>query len=183
MLYGMVFEHLPDMDCLVGSMNEQMMKFFIQGMRYGIVVLLTVAGCSSRDPVSTFRTETQEILLHDAGRVFLASTDPATIREARIDGDLLTLNIAYTGGSQTHDFQLYAYKVFLESYPAQSDIFLSHGARGDEGDAVIETHLKFDLSPLKDLYNSWYRDGGPLLLRIHEPGDTANFKFLMAYEF
>jgi hypothetical protein len=152
-------------------------------MRYGIVVLLMVAGCSRRDPLSTFRTETQEILLFDAWGTVLGAADPATIREARIDGDILTLNVTYTGGSQTHAFQLYAYKVFLESYPAQSDIFLSHGARGDEGDAVIETHLKFDLSPLKDLYNSWYRDGGPLLLRIHEPGDTANFKFLMAYEF
>lgn len=152
-------------------------------MRYGIVVLLMVAGCSRRDPLSTFRTETQEILLFDAWGTVLGATDPATIREARIDGDRLTLKVTYRGGNQTHVFQLYAHKMFLESYPAQSDIFLSHGARGDEGDTVIETHLKFDLSPLKDLYNSWYRDGGPLLLRIHEPGDTANFKFLMAYEF
>ena len=152
-------------------------------MLYGMVVLLTVAGCNRRDPLSTFRTETQEIVLHDAGRVFLASTDPATIREARIDGDRLMLKVAYTGGSQSHDFQLYGYKIFLESYPVQSDIFLTHDARGDEGDAVNVINLKFDLSPLKDLYNSWYRDGGPILLRIHEPGDTANFRILIAYEF
>ena len=180
---GIVFDHLPSMDYLNGSRNEHSMKTFNQGMRYGIIVLLIVAGCSRRDPLSTFRIETQEIILIDAWETVLGAIDPATIRDARIDGDRLTLKVAYKGGNQIHVFQLYAYKIFMESYPAQSAIFLSHGARGDEGDSLIVTNLKFDLSPLKDLYNSWHRDGGPLLLRIHEPGDTANFKFLIAYEF
>lgn len=108
--------------------------------------------------------------------------DDVTIEGASIEGDLLTLDVAYGGGCRTHQFRLYGSNGFMESYPVQARVILSHNANGDHCEALIRHDIVFDLSPLKQSYQRGYQDDGPVLLRITGPGTDEPLRPLPVYE-
>ena len=122
------------------------------------------------------------ILFHDISSINLA-VDPANIQGASMDGDRLSLRVTYSGGCWAHELDLYGSTAFLESYPVQADVFLSHDAKDDPCDALIREQLFYDLLPLKQAYHQAYGPEGPLLLRIHEPGATEPVRPLVRYDF
>lgn len=150
---------------------------------FSAIVFLLTSRCDQQDPVSALQEEVQEVILFDNRNVFSSTEDPASIQEASIQGDQLSLKVTYSGGGKKHDFTLFASEGFLESSPVQAELFLSHYAHGDSCEALITEELLFNLSPLKKLYKSMYQDNGPILLRIYEPGETDSFKVLIIYEF
>lgn len=150
---------------------------------FSAIVFLLSSCCDQKDPVSTLQEEVQEVILIGSRNVFFSSEEPASIQEASIQGDKLSLKVSYSGGGEKHDFTLFASEGFLESSPVQAELFLFHDAHGDSCEALITEELLFDLSPLKKLYKSMYQDDGPILLRIYEPGETDSFKVLIIYEF
>jgi len=127
--------------------------------------------------------EAEEIILFDDISSIHLATDSATINEVSIDGDQLHLEVTYSGGCATHEFELYGSRVLLESYPVQAEILLSHDANDDPCDAITTEELVFDLLPLKQAYLQAYVDEGPILLRIHEPGATEPIQPLARYDF
>ena len=146
------------------------------------MLLMASIQCDHKDPVSASDADVKAIILFEGWDVF-AAMDAAVIKEASIEKDRLRLRVEYSGGDVEHDFELYASKSFLESYPVQADLFLFHDAKGDGAEAIIFDELLFDLSPLKSYYIELYGGGGTLILRIHEPGMRSNFKMLLTYEF
>jgi hypothetical protein len=102
---------------------------------------------------------------------------------AFISSDVLTLFVQYGGGCKPHDFRLFGSRRFLESYPVQADVFLSHNANGDACKALISDSLRFSLQRLKETYQMYYGEKETILLRFHEPGKQEPLMPLIRYEF
>ena len=89
------------------------------------------------------------------------------IDEVAIDADTLEIVVTYPGGCEEHEFQLIAWSYFMESYPVQANILLSHNANGDTCEAAITEELRFDLSPLKWEYQDAYQvESDTIILRL-----------------
>ena len=90
-----------------------------------------------------------------------------------IEDDTLTLTVSYGGGCETHDFTLVASGVFMESYPVQLGVSLTHDANGDMCEAYLTAEYEFDLTPIKTLYQEAYReDAGTIVLRLQDAPET-----------
>jgi len=84
-----------------------------------------------------------------------------------ITGDVLTLNVSYSGGCEAHEFTLVTSGVFLESNPVQLQAILAHNANGDNCEAWITETYHFNLSALKTRYQKAYRtETGTIVLGI-----------------
>lgn len=93
--------------------------------------------------------------------------DRYEIIQARIIKDTLYFKVSYSGGCNDHDFRLVANNYFMESFPVQAGLFLSHEDYDDACDAIITKELYFDLSPLKgEYYNSYGNSTDPIILNI-----------------
>jgi hypothetical protein len=149
------------------------------------MLLIVSAGCDVGDPCRTSCDPDagDGIIMFDDMDDITLHTDQATITVIGIVGNTLCLTVQYSGGCRDHEFELYGMNAFLESYPPQAPIYLSHDANGDACEALITTELEFDLTPLRNAYQRVYDDDGPVLLRILEPGATDPVKPLVLYEF
>jgi hypothetical protein len=66
--------------------------------------------------------------------------------------------------------------VFMESEPVQAGLFLRHESNDDMCEAYITETKKFDLTPIKELYQQMYGPHGSIQLDLFEyfidqPGD------------
>lgn len=89
--------------------------------------------------------------------VFIDSTDLAswkrdacTISNVSICSDVITVQVSYSGGCKTHEFNL----LVLEerSTESHSRLVLSHNSNDDGCEAAITRELHFDLTPLKQAF-------------------------------
>ena len=96
-------------------------------------------------------------------------TDAYTINAATLQGDMLTINVSYGGGCETHVFTLVAEERFLESFPVQLRVSLAHNANGDTCEAWLTEDYHFDLTPLKEAYQQGYQtDEGTIVLHLKD---------------
>ncbi|HLV20413.1 MAG TPA: hypothetical protein VKZ49_06020 [Polyangiaceae bacterium] len=94
-------------------------------------------------------------------------TDPIDIRRSHFEGDTLVLDVFYSGGCAEHEFGVCYRSSFLESHPVQGSIELIHDARGDACEAGVERELRFDMTPLAQVYYDAYQTtGGAIQLDI-----------------
>jgi hypothetical protein len=84
------------------------------------------------------------------------SSDPVDVQRSRVLGDTLVLDVRYGGGCNEHTFSLCYEPTFQESDPVQSTLRLIHDAHGDTCEAYPAAELRFDLSPLAELYEHTY---------------------------
>jgi len=86
---------------------------------------------------------------------------------AEIDGDVLNLEVQYSGGCSDHEFTLYVSNDFMESNPVQSETVLSH-IEQDPCDSVVTDDISFDLLPIREFYRRSYGEdsSGIILLGI-----------------
>ncbi len=74
-----------------------------------------------------------------------------------LDGDILYVNVGYSGGCGEHDFDLLWDGSFQSAEDEdQVDLYLKHEGYGDMCEAYISTSLKFDLSVIKETYIDQY---------------------------
>ena len=84
-----------------------------------------------------------------------------------ITGDVLMLDVSYSGGCEAHEFTLVTSGVFLELNPVQLQAVLTHNANRDSCEAWITETYHFNLSPLKTRYQKAYRtETGTIVLGI-----------------
>jgi len=120
------------------------------------------------------------------GEVQITDQSPVSIQvddyfldTAYIDSDILHLSLSYSGGCWVHDFALYmSPAAFLESYPAQANLYLRHEGHDDPCDAIIGWDLTFDLRPIAHLYELGYQDLDPIILNMYhyfngQPGEKT----------
>jgi NigD-like C-terminal beta sandwich domain len=78
-------------------------------------------------------------------------TDTVFIQEAKIAGEILNLEVSYMGGCKTHYFELLSDQLRDSE---QCNLILSHNANGDACKKQVEEYISFDLSLIKDVYDS-----------------------------
>lgn len=84
----------------------------------------------------------------------LAASDPYSILNAVIDGDMLRLTVRYSGGCNEHGFNLMGPLTIPAGDPTDVTLLLHHNAKGDACEALITRDLVFDLTPLKERWKS-----------------------------
>lgn len=154
-----------------------------------IAALLTLSAACGNSDLLPGRSPTHRLGVHNP--IILTDdpipgdlpADPANIESVSIAGDFIRLAVSYSGGCRKHGFKLFGSTGFMESYPVQARLFLSHDANGDMCEALIMDELVFDLSPLKRSYKRAYSDNGPVLLQVIGPGATGPIRPLPRYEF
>ncbi len=129
-----------------------------------LIVALFITGCNGSDNGDT-------IILANGSSPRDFALDPYSIEEAETVQDTLQLTVSYAGGCEEHQFGLVAYSYFLDSFPVQAQVLLTHDAYGDACEALLTETLVFDLSPLKEEYQRLYPDetGGSIVLRLLDP--------------
>lgn len=148
------------------------------------VLLLPAAACNDS---ATFigPAPADDVLIFESGSEALAA---ASVSALEIDGvsvreSLILLDVTYDGGCAEHRFALHASSSFLESFPAQAVLVLSHDDGGEACTEPQATSLIFDLSELEQVYRSSYNDDGPLELRLFGPGKIEPLRPLPRFEF
>jgi hypothetical protein len=99
--------------------------------------------------------------------------DPFQMGTTRVGGDLLEIAVTFAGGCRTHAFRVVAWGGWMESYPVQLRLFLSHEDAGDPCKALLSRGLRFDLGPVKKAYQAAYGIGEPgkttVVLLLEDP--------------
>jgi hypothetical protein len=99
--------------------------------------------------------------------------DAFRIESAAVVGHNLQLTLSYGGGCKTHEVKALAWGGWMESFPVQVRLFLSHEDFDDPCDAWITRDFSFDLVPLKLAYQESYGVGQPgettLKLLLEDP--------------
>ena len=99
--------------------------------------------------------------------------DPVTIQGFTMKGDSLELAVSYGGGCRDHAFLLLSDAAWMESYPVQVGVKLSHDAKGDNCKALVSRVLRIDLTPLKAAYNASYQTSSGIM-RLNIRGASAS---------
>jgi hypothetical protein len=105
----------------------------------------------------------------------ISNRSPALIQDARfvldsvrIDGDIITLTVEYSGGCSEHEFELHMSPVaFMESLPVQANLYLRHADFDDPCRAWIKSTISFDLRPIAHLYEISYGRLDCIALNVH----------------
>lgn len=130
----------------------------------------TVTGATGTLPEDLSRAigETQELL---SGRLPILiqweSTpqdwpgDPLALHSVSLDGSVLSLEVEYGGGCDRHDHDLVAWGGWMESFPVQVNLLLTHDDHDDPCDGLIRRTLRFDLTRLRDAYLGAYPGSAP----------------------
>ncbi|MDX2360153.1 MAG: hypothetical protein QNK23_05075 [Crocinitomicaceae bacterium] len=74
--------------------------------------------------------------------------DALTITRSKVEGNILYLMVAYSGGCTEHTFEVIGNPILMKSLPPKRSVQLVHHANGDTCREWIEQTLEIDLSAL-----------------------------------
>jgi len=136
---------------------------------YLAIIMLNILNCHTPiQPIPDFPM----VIITDENIVKL-QMDPFELKNAEIHGDTLKLEVSYSGGCAEHEFKLYmSPAAFMESYPVQAYLYPVHNAHSDLCDALIITHLKFDLRPIAQFYQQLYGRKDEIILHVFNYFET-----------
>jgi len=142
-------------------------------------------GAEDTVSISVDDVDTTEIVY--AGAVFIGDakdqfgTDAYTLNSATITEDTLNTSVSYSGGCEEHQFTLVVSEAFLESFPVQLPVSIAHNANNDTCEAYPTENYRFDLTPIKTMYQNAYRqEAGTIILRLKEaPEGDLIYEFTM----
>ncbi|MFM7311362.1 MAG: hypothetical protein ACKOZY_12195 [Flavobacteriales bacterium] len=76
--------------------------------------------------------------------------DAFEIKNVRVAGDTLLVDVAFSGGCKSHAFEMSTNKQWLKSMPPQLHIDLIHQANQDQCRELVMGTLRFDLSGIRN---------------------------------
>lgn len=149
---------------------------------YALSLSILSIGCQQlNNQMKTAPDDTVSISVDDvnpdeivyAGAVFIGDakdqfgTDAYTLNAATITDDMLDISVSYSGGCEAHAFTLVVSEAFLESFPVQLPVSIAHDANNDTCEAYPTENYRFDLTPIKTMYQNAYRqEAGTIILRL-----------------
>jgi hypothetical protein len=92
--------------------------------------------------------------------------DPFTVYAVSLDGDNLVVDVSYSGGCGSHDWQACWNGDVAESMPYQVFVSIGHNANGDSCEMEVTDTLTIGLGELADVST-------PLM--IHVEGQTVTY--------
>jgi hypothetical protein len=72
-----------------------------------------------------------------------------TIDSIKINEDILSVYVNYSGGCESHSFELYSNDMYAKSMPPQLSLCLRHTNNNDNCRELISKELKFNVANLK----------------------------------
>ena len=136
----------------------------------GITVVLLSIGLSGCN------TSIQDIILDDS-LYQNAPKDPITFNKIKLNRNILRMNVSYGGGCEEHEFALIATS-FMESYPVQVNVLLSHEDNDDPCDMWITEEIAFNLLPLKKSWQQAYHEkSGIIVMNIQGWEESIYYEF------
>lgn len=81
-------------------------------------------------------------------------SDNFEVENASLEGDILSIDISYSGGCEDHEFDLYFNGAYMKSLPPKANLFLKHNANGDACRSMIKQTLRFNIKKVKASYDS-----------------------------
>lgn len=138
-----------------------------------LFVALALATCSPNSPKTDSADScksVQSVLITNAPPDSL-QLDDFDLDTIAINDDILRIEITHGGGCKPHTYALYmSPAVFLESFPAQANLYLQHNANGDVCKALLHPTVCFDLRSLAALYQKFYQHIAPIRLNVYGYG-------------
>lgn len=74
---------------------------------------------------------------------------PYTVDSIKINQDILSVFVNYSGGCENHSFDLYSNGMYAKSMPPQLSLCLKHTNNNDNCRELITKELKFNVANLK----------------------------------
>jgi len=155
-----------------------------------LILILLLMGCiRNLDPVTDPPDNDDPVVVDSMNTILIypdqndipLHEDPAGINDVALEGDSLMLVAESGGGCEVHDYALFGCHCFMESFPVQTNVFLSHDDHDDPCDAIVIDTLRFDLTPLKDVFLTYYPTDETVILRIREPGSEQPMDTMLVY--
>lgn len=152
-----------------------LMRIF--GCVVGVVFLLSLAGCSGDSPSSNSSKHIfNPVGVEGVPDVIITDTRPdelpgfeLAVLDARVCRDSLILVVEYGGGCIEHTFSCYmSPAAFMESLPAQANLYVLDNMNNDPCDGVVTVDAVFDLSTVANLYYQHYGTTFDIILNIHD---------------
>ena len=112
-----------------------------------ILSLLLLSNCKINSPAND--NNIKHIII-DTKANMLDTGDAYTIDSIKLNKDILSLFVNYSGGCQQHSFELYNNGISTHSLPPQTSISLKHIGNKDMCRQLISEEVKFNISSLKD---------------------------------
>ena len=177
----------------IGGFNIMTPK---NAIAYTLSIFIFFIGCQQlNDPTKIGLDETVSISRDDVhpdeifytGAIFIGDTkdrfgtDDYTLNSATITDDTLNISVSYGGGCEDHQLTLVVSETFLESFPVQLHTSLAHDANEDPCQAWLTDNYRFDLTPIKEMYQkAYHQKAGTIILRLKEaPDGELTYEFAM----
>ena len=95
-----------------------------------------------------------------------------------LEGDLLRIEIRYSGGCERHHFEGLVGSAIGESFPVQMWGRIAHDDGDDPCDAIVGSAISLDLSPIRELYQSLYgREAATIILHFSPIEAPLHYSF------
>jgi len=117
-----------------------------------LLISILMLNCKSRkqsaDKEKKSNQEVSAIIVHESYS-YPKDAAPFEITKATIKGDILTLDVSYSGGCKEHSFSLHGTKMYMKSMPPKLGIFLEHDSNDDTCRELKTEQLNFNISEIK----------------------------------
>ncbi len=116
-----------------------------------LIIIITFAACHNKglkqanNPTSSSQPKViidQKVNMNDKG-------DNYSIDSLKINADVLSVFVSYSGGCKEHSFELYSNTDYTKSTPTEIILCLKHKANSDACRSFISKEVTFKISDLK----------------------------------
>ena len=131
---------------------------------------LWATSCSPTDPSLVTPTAAGVRIVESADP---GPADPFEVVGYSLDGDILKIDVSYSGGCETHEFVGLVGSAIGESFPVQMWGRIAHDDRNDPCDSIVQGTISLDLSPIRELYRGSYGVGAATVVLNLSPIEQA----------
>ena len=124
----------------------------------------------NRAEESLSRDSIKEVIINSAFVKSDSLMKTMKINKVRINGDVLAIDVQYSGGCKDHEFDLYFTGNYMKSFPPQAELFLIHENNGDMCRKLIMKTLYFSLKNIQT-------KDGELYIRIDDYKEFLIYKY------
>jgi hypothetical protein len=137
-------------------------------------IAIMIFGCKSHKNAKRSKVETNsETMLKATIGDIETSSDLIQITAVSVKGNIMSIDVNYSGGCEEHSFQLIGSASISKSLPPIRSIKLVHNANGDACRKLEERTLEFDISELAYVQTS----GSVIYLTISGWEDRIEYTF------